>query len=378
MSGARRVYLDHHATTPVDSRVADVVMSAMITDFGNANSVDHCFGDEARHLVSVAAQNVASLVDADPQSVIFTSGSTDAISRALDDVLFRKRSRPLRVALTRVEHHAVLDAVLRAVTVTDGQIHWLDVDERAQVDLAQLDHVLEMEIDLVCVMAANNEVGTIYPVSECAAKAHAAGAAILVDGTQAAGRLAVSLRSDRIDYFVLSAHKMYGPKGVGALLTDTSGGSNQQGLRGTPNVPGIAGLGEACRLRRVEMVADEARIGQLRDRLQSALLADITGLVVNGDQQHRLAGNLHISIPEVPGDAVISRLRHAVAISTGAACVSGTQGPSHVLQAMGLSDALQEGALRIGIGKFNTEDEINWAAEQIVASVVLVRDALQL
>jgi cysteine desulfurase len=378
MMASRRVYLDHHATTPVDSRVADVVMAAMVTDFGNANSVDHCFGDAARHLVGVAAHNVASLVDADPEGVLFTSGSTEAISRAVDDVLWRTRGRKPRIAVTRVEHSAVLDAVQRAITTTDGEIHWVDVDQYARLNIAHFDQVLARGIDLVCVMAANNEVGTVYPVRECAARAHAAGAALLVDGTQAAGHLQLSVRADRIDYLVLSAHKMYGPKGVGALLTDTPSGSNEHWRRGTPNVPGIAGLGEACRLRRMEMAADEARIGQLRDRLQSVLQADIPGLIVNGDQQNRLAGNLHISIPGVPNDAVVSRLRNAVAISTGAACVSGTQAPSHVLQAMGLSDALQEGALRIGIGKFNTEDEIQWAADQLVASVSLLRDALQL
>jgi len=353
-------------------------MAAMVTDFGNANSVDHCFGDAARNLVSLAAQRVASLVDADPEGVFFTSGSTEAIGRAVDDVMWRTRGRKPRIAVSRAEHHAVMHAVQRAVTITDGEIHWIDVDQCARLDTTQLDQVLRTGIDLVCVMAANNEVGTIYPIPECAAKAHAAGAAILVDGTQAAGRFPLSVRTERIDYLVLSAHKMYGPKGVGALLTDTPPGSNEPWQRGTPNVPGIAGFGEACRLRQTEMAADETRIRDLRDRLQLVLQAEIPDLVVNGDQRNRLGGNLHISIPGVPNDAVISRLRNAVAISTGAACVSGTQAPSHVLQAMGLPDVLQEGALRIGIGKFNTEDEIHWAAEQLVASITLVRDALQI
>ena len=224
-------------------------------------------------------------------------------------------------------------------------------------------------------MAANNEVGTIYPIGSVAARARDHGAATLVDATQAAGRLDIRAREWGIEYLAISAHKLYGPKGVGALVAP---GINDDGVDlvlghdGTPNVPGIAGFGEACRLRRLEMADDEPRIAALRNRLEGALRAAVPTLVINGDRQQRLSHNLHVSIPGLPNGAIVARLRRLVALSTGAACASGTDAPSHVLRAMGLPNDVQEGALRIGLGKFNTAAEIDQAASHIINAILAV------
>lgn len=378
---SERIYLDHHATTPVDPRVADVVMHAMIGNFGNANSIDHAFGEAAGAIVARASEAVAALVGSAPEDVYFTSGSTEAIRLALAHAISQARRSPLRVALTKVEHKAVIDAV--SIAGRSGQVKpcWIEVDSRGRLSPDSLQVVLDAGVDLVCLMAANNEVGTIYPVSEVALQIREYGASIMVDATQAAGRIPLHARDWGIDYLVVSAHKLYGPKGVGALISPVGDLRTQisdliWASEGTPNVSGIAGFGEACRLRRLEMAEDESRIAALRDRLQLSLASSIPGLVINGDLLRRLSGNLHVSVAGIPNDALMARLRKKVAISTGSACTSGAHGPSHVLQAMALPEELQEGALRIGIGKFNTEDEIDRAAKEIVAAVDAVKASL--
>ena len=375
------IYLDHHATTPVDPRVANMVMHAMTGEFGNANSIDHAFGEAAGALVTAAREAVAALVGSRPQHVHFTSGSTEAIRLALVHAISRGRRSPLRVALTRVEHKAVIDAVSIAARSGQVKLYWIEVDAQGRLSPDSLQAAIDAGIDLVCLMAANNEVGTIYPVPEVALQVRKCGAAIMVDATQAAGRIPLHACDWGVDYLAVSAHKLYGPKGVGALISPVQDLRTQisdliWASEGTPNVPGIAGFGEACRLRQLEMADDESRIIELRDRLQSKLTASMSNLAVNGDLSCRLGGNLHISVPGIPNDAVIARLHKVVAISTGSACAAGAHGPSHVLQAMALSEELQEGALRIGVGKFNTEDEIDHAAERIIAAIHSVKASL--
>jgi cysteine desulfurase len=380
---SKPIYLDHHATTPVDPRVAKVVVHAMTEAFGNANSVEHVFGEVASELVAMARDEVAALVDAAPEDVRFTSGSSEAIRLALAHAITTRRrsTSPLRVALSRVEHKAVLDAVEGGVRSGLVEPVWIDVDMQARIDMSALENALGRGIELVCFMAANNEVGTVYPVEEAATLARRSCAAILVDATQAAGRLPLSVHEWHLDYLVLSAHKLYGPKGVGALVAPSADlGGVMTGLlsshEGTPNVPGIAGMGEACQLRRREMEVDEPRIAMLRDRLEAALLRSVSGLVVNGDLKSRLSNNLHVSVPGVLNDAVVAKLHRRVAISTGAACASGAQTSSHVLRAMGLSSDLQEGALRISLGKFNMPEEIGQAAIEIAQAINDVRASL--
>lgn len=379
------IYLDNQASTPVDPRVVEAILRVMTEGYGNPNSVDHVFGDIAADMIVAAQQDVAHLVGGDPDGVHFTSGSSEAIHLAITHAVNNRPSKqvPLRVALTTVEHRAVLDAVRAYECKGDIAITWLPVDGAARLDLMAVEAACAAGVDLICVMAANNEVGNIYPVRQVAHSANAIGASTLIDATQAAGRVPLCALEWGITYLCVSAHKMYGPKGIGALIAPpelfiraTHGRVGSTG-DGTPNVPGIVGLGEACRLRGIEMYQDEPRIAFQRDRLQTLLLEGISGLIINGDREHRLSHNLHVSIPDVPNDAILARVRNRLAVSTGAACTSAVETPSHVLRAMGLADTFQEGALRISLGKFTTNDEIERAAKYLIAAVRDTRKALQ-
>ena len=377
--GWRPVYLDHHATTPVDPRVAQAVLTTMTETFGNPNSVDHAFGEAAAAIIEQAREDVARLLRATPEHIRFTSGATEAIRIALGIARATTNLPAIRVAVSRIEHNALLDPL--KILEDDGKaiIHWLDVDGAGHICLPDVAKALTNGIDLLCLMAANNEVGTLYPIREAAVLAHEAGAAILVDATQAAGRIPLEVNAWDLDYVALSAHKLYGPKGTGALIGPQACSPSADrvcGHDGTPNVPGVAGFGIACRLRSTEGPADELRITALRNRLEAALLERVPGLVVNGDRAQRLSNNLHVSAPGAPNDAVVGRLRRRVAISTGAACSSGAQAPSHVLRAMGLPTELQDSALRISIGKFNTDEEIDRAASAIAIAIDDVRRAV--
>jgi cysteine desulfurase len=382
--GSRPIYLDHHATTPVDHRVAAVVVHAMTTAFGNANSINHLYGEEAAELVEAARTEVAALVGGHREGVHLTSGSSESIRLAVTHAASRRAhpSRPFRVVVSSVEHRAVLDAVAELECAGEAIVRWVPVDTCAQIKLDALEEACSAGADLVCVMAANNEVGTLYPIKSIAALAQAVGASSLIDATQAAGRIEICAADWGVTYLALSAHKIYGPKGVGALVMppEISLRTPHIGIRGTgvgtPNVPGIVGLGEACRLRRLEMANDEPRISALRDRLETLLLESIPAAVVNGDRTHRLSHNLHLAVPGIPNDAVVARLRYRVALSTGAACTSGAQAPSHVLRAMRLPQDLQEGALRIGLGKFTSADEIERASQYIAEAVHTTRSLL--
>lgn len=374
---AAPVYLDHHATTPVDPRVAKIVLAAMTTNFGNANSVQHVFGLSAARLVREAAGSVAALLGCEDDDIRFTSSATEALQLALAYAVERRPGGPLRVLASPIEHPALMDELERGARQGWLAVRWAPVDAHGLVAIPTVQDALVDGVDLICLMAANNEVGAIQPVEAVAALAAGAGAEILVDASQAAGRIPLQARAWGIDYLVVSGHKLYGPKGVGALvgpdLADAAPPARYAGHQATPNVPGIAGLGEACRICMAEMVVDEERIAALRDRLQAQLLEGLPGAVVNGPSDRRLAGNLHLSIPGVPNDAIVAQLADSVAISTGAACVSGVDAPSHVLRAMALPAWRQEGALRISLGRFTTMEDIERAACSILAAVRALR-----
>lgn len=356
-------------------------MRAMVGDYGNANSVDHKYGETAHYLIEQARSLVGQLVHCDDEDVHFTSGSTEAIRLAIAHAIGTADALPLRIGLSRVEHPAVLDAAARAERLGLARLIWIEVGAEAAIDMNCLREALGRGVDLLCVMAANNEVGTIYPIPEIFAIAETGGAQMLVDATQAAGRVPIDLGETPIEYLILSAHKIYGCKGVGALISSSYDPTNVHGLAAThdatPNVPGIVGMGEACRLMAEEGADDTRRIAALRDQMQAMLITGLPEIIVNGLQAARLAHNLHISVPGVPNDLVVQRLRGRVAISTGAACMSGAQSASHVLQAMGLSQEEQDGALRIGLGRFTTQDDITCAAAEIVAAVNDVKSALK-
>lgn len=377
----RPIYLDNHATTPVDPRVASVITHALVEAYGNANSVDHAYGHEAAELVEGARREVAGLLRAHRHHVTFTSGASDGIERALRHALRVRAhpSQPAHLALSTVEHRAVLEAVREAEQSGQARVSWIPVDRHARLDLDVLSRTLAQGVDLVCLLAANNEVGTLIPLVEVTRLASEHGALTLIDATQAAGHVDLDLAALGATYLTISAHKLYGPKGVGALLVDGAAARRLPDALdrgGTPNVPGIAGLGEAARLRRLERSEDAPRVAELRDRLQALLLEGLPDLVVNGDVEHRLPHNLHVAVPGVPNTAVTAHLLPTVALSTGAACHSGAQEPSHVLRAMGLSEDLQEGALRMGLSRFTTPDEVERAAGHIIDAITTVRRLL--
>lgn len=374
-SGPTAVYLDHHATTPVDPRVARVVFETMTNNFGNAHSVDHIFGQSAAGLVGRAAVQVADFLSASPKNVRFTSGATEAIRIALEIAVSKRKC--LKVGVSRVEHKAVLHPLLSLERQGRATLVWIDADSAGRIALEDIKSVVEQDIDLLCLMAANNEIGTIYPIREAAALAAKSGVEILVDATPAAGRTPIEIDAWNIDYLVLSAHKLYGPKGAGALVSAAASADDTIAHSGTLNVPAIIGFAEACRIHASEGPAAESKTEELRNRLETALLNMVDDLTINGDRQNRLTNNLHISAPGAPNDAVISRLERKVAISTGAACASGAQEPSHVLRAMKLSPELQETALRISPGRFNTLEEIDYAADQIASAIADVRAAMR-
>ncbi len=383
---SRSIYLDYHSTTPVDPRVANQMLHYMTKVFGNASSIDHTYGDEAEEAVSQAAIYIAELVGALPREIIFTSGATESINLAIRSISsYSNTPTKPRLAISPVEHKAVLDTCEAVAKKGVAEIVSLRVDSKGRLDLEHLEQICASSISLLCVMAANNEVGHIYPIQEISKITQKYSIPFLCDASQAVGKIPINFEQWGITYLAISAHKLYGPKGCGALVVRKGhhlepiifGGGHQKGMRsGTLNVPGIVGLGEACRLRQLEMEEDEKAIASKRDRLQNLLLDKISGLVINGDTTSRLAGNLHISIPDIPNSAIIARVRSKLAISTGSACSSGVETPSHVLRALGLPDNVIEGALRIGLGKFTTDEEIERAAEILSTVISNIRQAM--
>jgi cysteine desulfurase len=384
-SKLRPIYLDYHSTTPVDRRVADRIYHYMTEEFGNASSVDHSWGDRAEEAVKQAAIQVAELVGAHKREIVWTSGATESINLVIQGSLSPNPGKPHRIALLPLEHKAVLDTCHILEKRGWAELTYLQVDCLGRLNLNYLEQVCAEGLSLVCVMAANNEIGNIYPIGAIAQIAQRYSIPFLCDASQAVGKIPINFEEWGITYLAISAHKLYGPKGCGALVVRKGhhlepiifGGPHQKGMRsGTLNVHGIVGLGEACRLRQWEMEEDEKAITSKRDKLQSLLLDKIPGLVINGDTTSRLAGNLHISIPDIPNSAVIARVRSKLAISTGSACSSGVETPSHILRALGLPDNVIEGALRIGLGKFTTQEDIARAADILSTAVSQVRQAM--
>jgi cysteine desulfurase len=379
------IYLDYHATTPVDPRVAEKVMVVMTTQFGNASSVDHGVGDRSREAVEQAKKQIADLVNCRPKEIIFTSGATESINLAIQGTVLHheKQGEIPRIAISAVEHKAVLDTCHALEKQGRIELITLPVDAQANLNLNDIEKICRQGLDLLCIMAANNEVGTIYPIELIGAIAKRYKIPFLCDASQAVGKIPINFTDWGITLLALSGHKLYAPQGIGALIHNTDhplepilfGGGQQQGLRpGTLNLPGIVGLGEACHLRQLEMVEDEKAIAAKRDTLQTQLTQAIPEIVVNGNQFQRLAGNLHIAIPNIPNSAIIAHIRNQIAISTGSACSSGTVTLSHVLRAMSLPDLLMDGALRIGIGKFTTNSEILESSNLLITAIKQIKE----
>jgi cysteine desulfurase len=367
------VYLDHHATTPVDPRVLEAMLPWFGPKFGNAASRTHRFGWEAEKAVERARRRVAELAGAEPREIVFTSGATEANNLAIKGVGAR------HIVTMSTEHRAVLDPVQKLgcpATI-------LEPLPDGRIDLDALRAAIRPETGLVSVMAANNEIGTLQPLAEIGAICRERGVPFHCDAAQAFGKIPVDVDAASIDLLSLSAHKLYGPKGVGALYVrrrrvrlsaQMDGGGHEFGMRsGTLNVPGIVGFGEACAIAAVEMENEAVRVGALRDRLHRALAASLDGIRVNGSTEHRLPGNLNVSFCGIDAEALLMSMPE-IALSTGSACSSATVEPSHVLRAIGLSEDLARAAVRFGLGRFNTEEEIDYAAGRICEVVSRLRN----
>lgn len=382
---ARRgpVYLDHHATTPVDPRVLDAMLPYFSGTFGNAASRTHPFGWAAEEAVEEGRRRVAAAIGALPREIVFTSGATESNNIAILGAARAQASRGRHVVTVATEHRAVLDPV-RALAREGFEATILPVDGAGRVDLDRLAASLRDDTVLVSVMAANNEIGTLAPLADIARLAKARGIWFHTDAAQAAGKVPFDVREAGVDLASLSAHKVYGPKGVGALYVRARaprvrlepilfGGGHERGLRsGTLNVPGIVGFGRALEIALAGLADESARIAALRDRLEGAILAALDGVRVNGDREHRLPGNLHLSFDGVDGDALLMSVRE-LAVSAGSACTSSEPEPSHVLRAIGVADDLAEASIRFGLGRGTTPDDVAFATERVVTAVRRLR-----
>ena len=376
------VYLDHHATTPCDPRVVEAMLPYFTETFGNAASRNHSFGWQAEEAVERARGEVAALVGAAPAEIVWTSGATESDNLMLKGAARHYRDKGDHVVTMATEHKAVLDAC-HALEGEGFRVTYLVPGNDGRLDPATFEAVLTPQTILASVMAVNNEVGTIQPVAELARIARAKGVLFAVDAAQAPGRVPLETLAAEVDLIALSAHKMYGPKGVGALYVRRrpkvrlvplfDGGGHERGLRpGTLNVPGIVGMGRAATLAREEGPAETARIRALRDRLHARIGAGLDGVHVNGGMEHRVAGNLNLSFDGVEGEALLLALKD-VAVSSGSACSSASIEPSHVLRALGLSPERAHASVRFGLGRPTTEEEVDFAAERVVATVKSLR-----
>lgn len=374
------IYLDHHATTPVDARVLEAMLPFFSEQFGNAASRQHAFGWAASDAVERARKQVAALIGAGSKDVIFTSGATEANNLAIKGAA---KARPDRDHLVTVatEHKAVLDPMAR-LAHEGWSVTVLPVDRNGLLDLGELAAVITERTALVSVMAANNEIGVLQPIREAAALAHAKGAWFHTDAVQAVGKVPFDVEALDVDFASITAHKVYGPKGVGALyvrrkgrtvaaIAEIDGGGHERGLRsGTLNVPGIVGFGRAAAIARAEIADEAARTMALRERLRGALAANTEGMTVNGALDARLPGNLNVSFDGVDGEALLVSLDD-IAVSSGAACTAAE--PSHVLVALGLSKDRALASLRFGIGRGTTAEDVDYAAAKVADVVTRLR-----
>ncbi len=378
----RPIYLDHHATTPVDPRVLEAMLPYFVDHYGNASSRSHAFGRTAAAAVEEAREQVARSIGARYSEIVFTAGSTESNALAIQGIA---RARPgCHLVTTAIEHRSVLDTCRRLEGAGWG-LTVLPVDRFGRVAPGDVQRALRPDTALVSVMAANNEIGTLQPIAAIGALVRERGALFHVDATQALGRMPLDVDAASIDLLSLSAHKLYGPKGIGALYLRRrprrvelapllDGGGQENGLRsGTLNVPGIVGMGVACELAAGSIDEECARLRALRERLFATLARELDAIALNGHPDERLAGNLNVGIEGVEAEALLLGLAE-VAVSAGAACSSGSVKPSHVLEAIGAARGGARAALRFGIGRFNTEDEIDRAARLVVDRVRRLRE----
>ena len=377
------IYLDNNATTPMDPRVLEVMIPYFTQKFGNAASRNHAFGWVAEEGVDYAREQVAKLIGASEKEIIFTSGATEADNLAIKGVFEMYKDKGNHIITAVTEHKAVLDAC-KHIEKLGARVTYLPVKEDGLIDLAELEAAMSNETILVSIMYGNNEIGVIQPLKEISAIAHKYGALFMTDATQAVGKIPVDVNTDGIDLLAFTAHKIYGPKGVGALYVrrkgprvkvtaQMDGGGHERGMRsGTLNVPGIVGFGKACELCYQEMESEAKRLSALRDRLQTSLL-ELEESYANGNQEHRLPHVANISFKYVEGEGLMMAMKD-LAVSSGSACTSASLEPSYVLKSLGLSDDLAHSSIRFGLGRFTTDEEVDHAIAVTKNAVTHLRE----
>ena len=375
------IYLDNHSTTQVDPRVLEAMLPYLSERFGNAASRSHSFGWTADKAVETARGQVAALIGAREDEIVFTSGATESDNLAIKGVAEAHRSKGNHIITAITEHKAVLDSCKR-LEKYGCKVTYLHVQKDGLIDLDDLRNAMTEATILVTIMAANNETGVLQPIAEIGKLCRERGLIFHTDAAQAVGKIPIDVVRENIDLLSISAHKAYGPKGVGALYVRSGvkiaptidGGGHELGMRsGTLNVPGIVGLGGAGKICHEEMPQESCRIAGLRNRLHEKLKAGLREVYVNGSMEHRLPGNLNMSFAGIDGEELMTAIDD-IAVSSGAACTSAHVEPSYVLKALGISDELAQASIRFGIGRFNTEAEIDYVAEKVVHTVQQLRE----
>jgi cysteine desulfurase len=378
------IYLDNNATTPMDPRVFEAMTPYFLEDFGNAASRNHPFGWKAEEAVDYAREQVAKLIGADPKEIIFTSGATEGDNLGIKGVFEMYAQKGNHIITATTEHKAVLDTC-KHIEKLGGEVTYLQVNAEGLIDLKELEAAIKPTTILISIMWANNEIGTVMPIREISAIAKKHGVLLFTDATQAVGKILVDVNKDGIDLMAFTGHKMYGPKGVGALYVrrknprvkvtaQMDGGGHERGMRsGTLNVPGIVGFGKACELCMQDMEADSKRISKMRDKLENALLL-LEEAYVNGSREHRLPHVTNISFKHVEGEGLLMGFNKNIALSSGSACTSASLEPSYVLKALGLGDDLAHSSLRFGLGRFTTDEQIDYTVKAISDTVIKLRE----
>src|ERR1700691_1660875 len=378
------LYMDNHATTAMDPRVLEAMMPYFSGKFGNAASRNHAFGWEAEAAVETAREQIAKLIGATAKEIIFTSGATESNNLAIKGVAEMYREKGNHIITQTTEHKAVLDTCKR-LEKHGFRVTYLPVQKDGRIDLDELKRAMDDQTILVTIMAANNEIGVLQPIREIGALCHERGVLFHTDAVQSIGKVPFNVIQDNVDLASISAHKIYGPKGVGALyvrrknprvqlVAQIDGGGHERGMRsGTLNVTGIVGLGKACELAGQEMAEESVRLKALRDRLTKAIMSQLDETFINGSMEHRLPHSVNISFAYVEGESMLMGIND-VAVSSGSACTSATLEPSYVLKALGVGEDLAHTSIRFGIGRFNTAEEVDYVADRVVETVQRLRE----